>query len=94
MNRDTWDLIKNSKNFYVNVYRRGLVALIISLLLSCIIGVLMFYVYLTEPERDFYATSGIAPPIKLRPLATPNFSSNALLPPDPPMEEEDKPIPQ
>ena len=94
MNRDTWDLIKSSKNFYVNVYRHGLVALIISLVLSCICVLLLFYIYLTEPERNFYATSGIAPPIQLQPLEAPNYSPNALLPPDPPTESEEKLIPQ
>ncbi|KTD67790.1 MULTISPECIES: type IVB secretion system protein IcmM/DotJ [Legionella] len=94
MSRETWGLIKGSKNFYVNSYRRGLTTLIISLLLNCIFGVLIAYIYLTEPERDFYATSGIAPPIQLQPLLAPNYSSNALLPPDPPAENEDKVIPQ
>ena len=90
MNRETWEIVKNSKNFNVNVYRRGLTALIISLLFSCFFVLSMFYIYLTEPERDFYATSGVAPPIKLQPLAAPNFSSNALLPPDPVEEIENK----
>ncbi|KTC91032.1 type IVB secretion system protein IcmM/DotJ [Fluoribacter dumoffii] len=94
MSRETWELIKSSKNFYVNSYRRGLIALIISLLLNCILGFFIVYVHLTEPERDFYATSGIAPPIQLQPLSAPNYSSNALLPPDPPAESEDKLIPQ
>jgi intracellular multiplication protein IcmM len=94
MNRDTWELIKKSKNFNVNIYRRGLTALNISLVLSSIFGLLLFYMYLTEPERDFYATSGVAPPIQLQPLLAPNYSSNALLPPDPPAESEEKLIPQ
>lgn len=94
MSRETWSLIKKSKRFDVNVYRRGLGALIVSLLLSCILGLAMFYIHLTEPERDFYATSGVAPPIKLTPMATPNYSAQALLPPDPPSESEDKLIPE
>ncbi|CAM2748351.1 Component of the Dot/Icm secretion system. inner membrane protein [Legionella steigerwaltii] len=94
MSRETWELIKSSKNFYVNSYRRGLITLILSLILNCIFGVLIAYIHLTEPERDFYATSGIAPPIQLQPLSAPNYSSNALLPPDPPAENEDKLIPQ
>lgn len=94
MNRDAWDVIKRSKNFNVNIYRRGIVALIISLMVSFISGFVLFYVYLMEPERDFYATNGVAPPIKLQPLFTPNYSTNALLPPDPPTEQEEKLIPQ
>ncbi|STY30652.1 Component of the Dot/Icm secretion system. inner membrane protein [Legionella wadsworthii] len=95
MSRETWEVIKGSKNFYVNSYRRGLTALIISLFLNCILGLLIIYTHLTEPERDFYATSGVTPPIQLKPLLAPNYSPNALLPPDPPAENEgDKFIPQ
>lgn len=86
MNRERWDLIKSKTNFNVSVYRRGLVALILSLLLSTVLGILIFYAYLTEPERDFYATSGVAAPVKLNPLNAPNMSSQALLEPDPPEE--------
>jgi intracellular multiplication protein IcmM len=90
MNRENWDIIRESKDFNVSVYRRGLFILILSLFLSCIFVLYSFYIYLTEPERDFYATSGVAPPIKLQPLLAPNFSSNALLPPDPVEETENK----
>lgn len=94
MSRETWSLIKKSKQFDVNVYRRGLIALVISLIISCFFCFLLFYLYLTEPERDFYATSGIAPPIQLNPMLSPNFSAQALLPPDPISDQEDKLIPE
>ncbi|AUH70739.1 Component of the Dot/Icm secretion system. inner membrane protein [Legionella sainthelensi] len=94
MSRETWSLIKKSKRFDVNVYRRGIVALIFSLMLSCVFCLLLFYIYLTEPERDFYATSGVAPPIKLNPMLSPNYSAQALLPPDPVSDGEDKLIPE
>jgi intracellular multiplication protein IcmM len=94
MNREGWVLIKKNKSFNVNVFRRGLISVIVSLGLSCLLGLLMFYVYLTEPERDFYATSGVTPPIKLAPMLAANMSSQALLPPDPPTDEEEKLIPQ
>lgn len=94
MSRDTWSLIKNSKRFDVHVYRRGLIALIVSLLLSGILGLVQFYIYLSEPERNYYATSGVAPPIKLTPMLAPNYSTKALLPPDPLSESEEKTIPE
>ncbi|KTD05936.1 IcmM (DotJ) [Legionella gratiana] len=94
MSRETWNLIKKSKRFDVNVYRRGIVALIVSLILSCVLCLSLLYMYLSEPERDFYATSGIAPPIKLSPMLSPNYSAQALLPPDPPSDSEDKLIPE
>lgn len=95
MSRETWEVIKTSKNFYVSSYRRGLTALMISLILNCVFIIFIAYTHLTEPQRDFYATSGITPPIQLKPLLAPNYSPNALLPPDPPAENEgDKLIPQ
>lgn len=94
MNGESWSLIKNSKSFDVNIYRRGLLALIISLGLSCIFGISLFYIYLAQPERDYYATNGVTPPVKLTAMATANFSSQALLDPDPPTELEDRLIPQ
>ena len=94
MSRETWSLIKNNKNFNVHVYRRGLWALIIALVLSGIISSLMFLTYITEPERDYYATSGIIPPILLKPMLGPNLSSEALLEPDPPTDDTPRLIPQ
>lgn len=94
MGRDTWVVAKNSKNFNVNIYRRGLLVLIVALSLSGLFGILLFYMYVTVPERDFYATNGVIPPILLHAMDTPNMSANALLPPDPPTEKENRFIPQ
>lgn len=94
MSHETWTLIKKSKNFNVRMYRRGVLLVMISLVLSCIIAFLIFYVYLHQPERDYYATSGMTPPIKLNSMANPNASSQALLPPDPPTDEMQRVIPQ
>lgn len=94
MSREAWALIKQDKNFNVNVYRRGIISLIVSLGLSCIIVLLMFYTYITEPEPDYYATNGMTPPIKLQLLLAPNLTSTALLPPDPPDDDGVRVIPQ
>lgn len=94
MSRETWALIKENKNFNVNVFRRGLVFLIISLLLSCTFGVWMFYIYVHLPERDYYATSGITPPIEIKSMLAPNASSKALLDPDPPTDDVLRVLPQ
>ncbi len=94
MSRNTWDVIKLNKNFNVNVFRRGLSFLIFGLLLNIGLGVLIFYIYINEPERDFYATSGIAPPVKLQPMLTRNMTSHPLLEPDPSMDDGVRPIPQ
>ena len=94
MSRETWSLIKRNKNFNVHVYRRGLILIILSLIVSCIFGLLMFYIYVNLPERDYYATSGIIPPIKLKSMSAPNASSKALLEPDPPTDDVQRAIPQ
>lgn len=94
MSRKTWDLIKLDKNFNVNIYRKGLTALILSLLLSCGLAWGIFNLYKHLPERDYYATSGITFPVQLTALSTRNNSSEALLAPDPPDDDELRPIPQ
>jgi intracellular multiplication protein IcmM len=94
MGRNAWALIKADKNFNVHIYRRGLTFLILSLLLSGALGGVIAKIYLNEPERDFYATDGITPPIKLTPMLTPNMSSQPLLAPDPVAGTEAKVIPQ
>jgi intracellular multiplication protein IcmM len=91
---ETWEIIKNNKSFDVTIYRRGLVVLIISLLLNCIFGLLLFYSYLAQPERAYYATNGETPPVKLTAIFAPNLSSKALLDPDPPTDEAVRVIPQ
>jgi intracellular multiplication protein IcmM len=63
-------------------------------LLSIVFGVFISKIYLQEPERDYYATDGITPPIQLTPMFTPNMSSHPLLDPDPVGVTEAKVIPQ
>lgn len=94
MGRTTWALIKADKNFNVQMYRRGLSFLLVSLVLNVILGVLIVNVFLQKPERDFYATDGITPPVQLTPLLTRNMSPQPLLAPDPIAETEGKVIPQ
>lgn len=94
MRRQTWALVKRNKNFNVTLYRRGLAMLIFSLGLNCLWGILLFYLYLHQPARDYYASSGEAPPIPLKALPAANESSQALLEPDPSTETVEKVIPQ
>lgn len=94
MSRETWAQIKNDKSFNVHMYRNSMTALIFSLLLSLILGLLIFRIYVKIPERDYYATSGITSPVKLTAMLTPNYSSEALLEPDPPTDDTPRVIPQ
>jgi len=94
MGRQTWDITKQSKDFNVLIFRRGTIALILSLILSCVLALFCFYTYIGQPERDYYATNGATPPIQLKGLLAPNASSQAMLPPDPVTDDRVKVIPQ
>lgn len=94
MGRETWKTIINSKSFYVRTYRMGGRALIASLVINILLGLAIYYLYFHQPERDFYATSGITPPVQLTPMEEPNYSATPLLAPDPVENESVKVIPQ
>lgn len=67
---------------------------VLSLLLNLLLCGGIIYTYFHQPERDYYATNGITPPVYLTPLAKPNNTSNPLLPPDPINTNDTKVIPQ
>jgi intracellular multiplication protein IcmM len=94
MSRVTWDLIKHSKRFYVNTRRRAERALVLSVMINIALGIIICYVYLNLPEPDYYATSGITPPIKLTSMAEKNYTSVPLLAEDAETDNENKVIPQ
>ncbi|KTD28718.1 phosphoesterase [Legionella israelensis] len=95
MSRYSWSIIKQSKFFYIQSFRRAGIFLFISLVLNTIFSLAIYFAYTNQPERDFYASNGITAPIKLKPMLTPNYSSEAMLAPDP-VNTEDvrKVIPQ
>jgi hypothetical protein len=94
MSQVTWDLIKNTKRFYVRTYRKASTALFISAFFNVLLGVGIFYIYFNKPDHDFYATSGVAPPIELTPMDAPNYSSTYLLASDAGENYDPKVIPQ
>ncbi len=94
MGQETWNTIKHSKSFYIRTYRAGATSLIVSLILNILLGLGIYYFHFYEPERDYYATSGIVPPVKLTPLNEPNYSATPLLEADPPNDETVRVIPQ
>ena len=93
MSQETWDAIKNSKSFNVRIYRALKKGLVISVFLNLLLSLGIYYVYFHEPARDFYATSGITPPVPLKPLDAPNSTGTHMLEPDPVVEEITKTIP-
>ncbi|GGI89926.1 type IVB secretion system protein IcmM/DotJ [Legionella impletisoli] len=95
MSRGTWEIVKQSKRFYVMTYRKTGTALLFSAALNVLLGAGIYYTYFHQPERDFYATNGITPPVELTPLDEPNYTSDALLASDPVNDTNDaKVIPQ
>ena len=94
MSRETWNTIKSSKNFYVHTYRKAGSFLLLSITLNLIFGVLFYFLYFSQPEPDYYATSGVTSPVKLTRLDSPNKTSVPLLASEPENDEPPKVIPQ
>ena len=82
MSQQSWNIIKANRYFNVHVYRRGLFILLISLIFNMTLVLIIFDVYINEPEPKYYATSGVTPPVPLKALSVPNMSSTPLLGPD------------
>jgi len=79
VSRGTWTQIRQSNRFYVDTYRRALIALVFSSALSVFLLIAIFHVYFGQPEHDFYATDGVTPPLQLTAMDIPNYSSVPLL---------------
>jgi len=79
LSRGTWAKIRQSNRFYVDTYRRGITALLVSLILNAFLAMGIYYVYFGQPEPDYYATDGITPPVQLTAMDQPNDSPNPLL---------------
>lgn len=94
MSRESWSTIRQSKNFYIRTYRMTGMLIIVSLALNLLMALVVYYLYFHQPVRDFYATSGITPPVQLKPLDEPNKTTTPLLDPDPIDNEPEKVIPQ
>lgn len=94
MSRETWRLIKQSKRFYVNTYRRAGSALVFSMLVNLLLGIGIYHSYFNRAAHDFYATSGITPPVELVAMNEPNQTSVPLLADEPENNNDNKVIPQ
>lgn len=94
MSRGNWSRIKQSKYFYVIVYRKLLSVIIISIAFNVILCTAIMFTYFNRPIREYYATSGITPPIQLKGLQQPNYLSEALLTPDVKSDDDYRAIPE
>ena len=92
MSRVKWNVIKQGKFFYIKTYRRASLELLVSLMLNVLFAMAAFYVYYNQPAREFYATTGITEPTKLTPMLSPNYGSEALLPPDQEYDENNEKV--
>ena len=93
MTRATWRTITTSRNFYVQTYKRSLMALLFSVLINIVLGILIVYVYTGRVPPKYYASNGMTGPMELKPLDAPNDSPNPLLESEPEPVENTKLIP-
>ena len=94
MSREAWSIVKQSKRFYVNTYRKAGTVLLGSVIVNLVLGSAIYYNYINRPQHDFYATSGITPPVKLTYMDEANMTSLPLLASDPGDNDENKVIPK
>ena len=88
MGREAWNVIKQTKEFHVTWYRRGVKLLAVSMCLNLVLFLLCVFLATRELKHDYYASDGVRFPIELTPLDKPNTTSTHLLPPDPVSEDE------
>ena len=79
MSKESLNRIINSRLFYVKTYRRAGIALICSVSINLIICLAIVWVHVHCPARQFYASSGSAPPTRLVPLDQPNMKPTPIL---------------
>lgn len=90
MTQTTWDMRKRSKRFYVKTYRRVESMLVFSVILNLSMSGILYYIYFSLPEPNYYATDGIRPPLTLIAMDRPNYSSTPILANDPIEDVENK----
>lgn len=79
MTREAWNIIKQSKRFYVNTFRAISRAVVLSLAINVVLILAIGYVFLNKPEPDYYATYGETPPVPLAAMDSPNYTAIPLL---------------
>ena len=79
--------VKSSKLFYRGLFRRLLYLMIFSVMLNIIFVYFIYREIKLRPGPNYYATSGVSPPIELKALSHPNYSSTPLLKASPATDE-------
>ncbi|NCT56285.1 MAG: hypothetical protein GW760_01025 [Legionella sp.] len=83
MRRQVWRNIRRTKRFYTTTFRFSQSALVFSLVINVVLGVVIWHTYLYQPKRHFYITNGMVPPTEVIPLDARNMSAVPLLGNDP-----------
>jgi intracellular multiplication protein IcmM len=86
MARMPYDEMVAQKGYYQQRLRKGAALLMFSLALMAGLIVVIYLVFISRAEPDYYATTSASQILQLRALAQPNRSAQALLKPDPPEE--------
>lgn len=86
MGKLKYERIKQKRYFYVNFYRNILNTLIFSGICNLIFLGIATYLFMTRGMHTYFATSGYTNPEQLIPITGPNYSSQALLPDDIPVD--------
>lgn len=89
MSQTEWNRVKQSKGFYVKVYRQIGTFLLLSAVINLSLSAVLYYIYFNRPEPDYYATDGVRPPLNLVEMNEPNNSSVPILKSDP---VDDQPV--
>lgn len=87
MGKAAWSETRGSKFFYVQLYRKTLLVLWVSLSMNILFALGVYYFYFKRPAVEFYASNGVTQPVKLTARATPNPARESLLPSEPPADE-------
>jgi len=86
MARMAYEEVILQKGYYQQRLRKGAVLLLFFLLLMGGFILALYFVYISRPQPDYYATTNASQILQLRGMNNPNMSSKALLKPDPPEE--------
>jgi intracellular multiplication protein IcmL len=73
------DVVQMRKDFYRDSYRRVATALLFMILLSAILGFIVYYLASHRPEPKYFATSADGRITPIYPLTAPMVSDSALL---------------
>lgn len=94
MSRGAWAVIKQSKRFYVGTYRWAGSMLVFLVVVNLLLGLGVFYTYVTMPDRSYYSTYGETPPVELAGMDAPNYTSTPLLANETMIDSDIRAVPQ